>query len=389
MAMNDRAQPKPSPSELRASERGLVEQHVFETAVHRTRMVMALSDPNLPDSPLVYVNPSFTELTGYSFEEAVGRNCRFLQGPDTDRDTVRRIREGLAAHRTIDEELYNYRKDGSGFWNALYVSPVFDDGGRLIYHFASQVDVTERREAQRRQAQRLESMGALASGVAHEFNNLMTVVLGSVERAVARGGDENQRRHLAHADWAAKRAGQLAGELLGLARRQNRKHRLLDLNHAVRGFAGALEQAVPANVAVRLDLQPTPMAVRLDGGQLELVVTNLVRNAAEAMLEGGQVSVSVRTASVLDPASALAGAGAVELVVADTGTGMPPEVAERATELFFTTKPPGKGTGLGLFLALEFMDRSAGKLLIESEVGRGTTVRMVFPQASGDGPMPA
>ena len=88
------------------------------------------------------------------------------------------------------------------------------------------------------------------------------------------------------------------------------------------------------------------------------------------------------------PHNALEGHGTVELVVADTGMGLAPEVAERATELFFTTKPPGKSTELGLFLALEFVDRSAGKLVIESKVGRGTTVRLVFPQASGDGPMP-
>lgn len=386
--MNDQTQPKPTPRELRASGRGLVEQHVFETAVHKTRMVMALSDPNLPDCPLVYVNPSFTNLTGYSFEEAVGRNCRFLQGPETDRNALQRIREALAARQAIEEEIYNYRKDGSGFWNALYVSPVFDNDGKLIYFFASQVDVTARREAMRRQAQRLESMGALASGVAHEFNNLMTVVLGSVERAVARAGDDNQKRHLAHADWAAKRAGQLAGELLTLAGRQNNEDKLLDLREAVRDCSEVLKRIIPANVEVRLDLPPAPTLVRLDPSQLGLVLSNLVRNAAEAMPDGGQVGVSLRASSAPDPASALEGHGTVELVVADTGIGMAPEVAERATELFFTTKPPGKGTGLGLFLALEFVDRSAGKLVIESKVGRGTTVRLVFPQASGGGPMP-
>jgi len=383
--MSEQDQATPTRSELSASARGLVERHVFETAVHKTRMVMALSDPNLPDCPLVYVNPSFTELTGYSYEESVGRNCRFLQGAETDPATVRRIRDRLAARQSFDEEIYNYRKDGSGFWNALYVSPVLDDDGKLIYYFASQIDVTARREAARRQAQRMESMGALASGVAHEFNNLMTVVLGSVERATARAADDSQRRQLAHADWAAKRAGQLAGELLTLARRQSNEDQMLDLNQVVRDFADTLARVVPANVEVRFEFLPTPAPVRLDPGQLELVLLNLVRNAADAMPEGGRVEVATRLLSAPDAASALNGQGAVELVVADIGKGMPPEVVERATELFFTTKPAGKGTGLGLFLALQFVDRSAGKLLIESQVGHGTKLRLLFPYASGGG----
>ena len=132
--------------ELLASRRGLVDDHVFQAAVLKTRMPMALADPNLFDCPLVYINPAFTTLTGYTVEDAVGRNCRFLQGPETDLDTVARIRQAVGARKGLDTEIYNYRKDGSGFWNALHLSPVFDDDGKLIYYFASQVDVSARRE---------------------------------------------------------------------------------------------------------------------------------------------------------------------------------------------------------------------------------------------------
>lgn len=113
--MDDPKHNGPSQPELAASSRGLVHQHVFETAVHRTRMAMTLSDPNLPDCPLVYVNPAFTKLTGYDPASCLGLNCRFLQGPETDRDVVQRIRQATAEHRSIDEEIYNYRRDGSGF----------------------------------------------------------------------------------------------------------------------------------------------------------------------------------------------------------------------------------------------------------------------------------
>jgi PAS domain S-box-containing protein len=342
---------------------------------------MALSDPNLPDAPLVYVNPAFSALTGYSPAEAVGRNCRFLQGPDTDPAAVARLREAVAAHASTDEEIYNYRKDGSGFWNALHLSPVFDEDGRLIYYFASQIDVSARKEAARRQAQRVESMGALASGVAHEFNNLMTVVVGSVERAAIRALDERQSGHLSRADVAARRAGQLAAELLSIARRQAAANTVLDLNEVVHAFEHTLRQVAGERVRLCLDLAPEPVRARLDAEQLELVLLNLARNAVEAMPEGGNLVVGTRLLSAGEAADVLNGKAAVELFVSDTGAGMTPEVLARATELFFTTKAASKGVGLGLFLALEFADHAGGKLLLTSEAKRGTKVRLVFPPA--------
>jgi len=252
----------------------------------------------------------------------------------------------------------------------------------VSFFFASQLDVTARREALRRQTQRMESMGALASGVAHEFNNLLTVVLGSLERAAVNAVDDNQKRNLERADWGAKRAGQLAGELLSLARRQANEERTMDLNQVLRNFEDTLAQIVPKGVSVSLDLAPTPVLAHVDSGQLELVLLNLVRNATDAMPDGGQVSLTTRVLSAPEAASALNGREAVELVVADTGQGMPPEVIERATELFFTTKAAGKGTGLGLFLALEFIDRSGGRLIIDSRLGHGTRMRLAFPKVT-------
>lgn len=378
--MNDLKQGAPSLSDIAASGRRLVEQGVFEAAVHLARMPMALSDPNLPDAPLVYVNPAFCELTGYDLQSSLGRNCRFLQGPETDPAAVQRIRVAVSERRSLSEELYNYRRDGSGFWNALYISPVFDDNGRLIYFFANQIDVSSRREAMRRQTQRMESIGAMASGIAHEFNNLMTVVLGSLERAAVRPLDDSQKRYLDRADWGAKRAGQLAGELLSLARRQIPEDSMVDLNQVMRGFEETLTQVASPDVQILLELSPEPVFARLDLGQLELALLNLCRNAADAMPEGGRIRVATRVLPALEALSLLNSRDAVELSVTDAGQGMSPQVAERATELFFTTKSAGKGTGLGLFLVLEFIDKSAGRLIIDSQVGRGTRIRLIFPQ---------
>lgn len=121
----------------------------FAAAVRATRMPMVITDPSLDDNPIVFCNAAFQELTGYSREEIVGRNCRFLQGPDTDEATVAEVRDAIKSGRDIDVQLLNYRKDGSTFWNALYMSPVRDDEGIVRFFFASQLDVTDRVEAQR------------------------------------------------------------------------------------------------------------------------------------------------------------------------------------------------------------------------------------------------
>ena len=367
-------------SALVASRCSLAEQHVFETAVHKTRMAMALSDPRLPDCPLVFVNPAFIELTGYDAEAVVGRNCRFLQGPETDRNAVARIREAVRKGEAITEELYNYRRDGSGFWNSLYVSPIFDDNGALIYFFASQSDSSVRKEAERRQTQRVASMGALVSGIAHKFNNLMTVVLGNVELAASRAMASGQQPYLERARWGANQAAQLAGDLLALAPPAAETHRIIDLNEALREMQ-ATKPLQPAAARIELDLAPEPVRVHVAPAQLKRAVVNLVRNAVDATPPGGIVRVATRSVAAAATALAPAASEAVALTVADSGEGMPPAVQARATELFFTTK--AEASGVGLFLVLEFADKAGGQMAIDSQVGQGTTVTLVLPRASG------
>ncbi len=121
---------------------------VFFAAVRMTRMPMIVTDANRPDHPIAFAKEAFLQLTGYAEEEVLGRNCRFLQGPRTDRETVQEIREALAEQRPFQAEILNYRKDGTPFWNALFVGPIFGRDGRLLYFFASQLDVTRRRSSE-------------------------------------------------------------------------------------------------------------------------------------------------------------------------------------------------------------------------------------------------
>ena len=372
------ADPDASRPEIAASGLRLVEHGVFESAVRKMRTAMAIVDPNLPDAPVVYINAAFTELTGYEPAAVLGRNLRFMQGPDTDPRAVARIRQALADHQPIVEELYNYRCDGSGFWNALYISSVLDAQGGLEYFFASQTDVSVNREALGQQLRRGDNMAALVTGVAHQFNNLMTVVLGSVEHAVARVLDDEPNRHLRRAAWGASRAGQLAGDLLALVRREGAEEADIDLIRTIGRFGHEVAGILPAAVRLHLPTGGDPVFLRVSSDQLRRALMAVLQNSVDAIPEDGDITIGVR----IVPGTVLGGSKRVELTVEDTGRGMSPQVRERATEVFFTTKTIN--SGLGLFIVLDFVERSGGWLTIDSTLGQGTAVRMSFPRvASG------
>jgi PAS domain S-box-containing protein len=348
---------------------------IFYAAVQMSRMPMILTDPHQDDNPIIFCNRAFERLSGYEQGEILGRNCRFLQGPDTDQQVLDRIRQALARREDVHEDIFNYRKDGSGFWNALFISPVFSPDGELLYYFASQLDVTRRHEAEAvlRQAQRLETLGSMASGVAHEFNNLMTVALGSIsqlERSLEDGSRDRQR--LDRAKWAAQQAGRLTQQMLSFARRQFHDNQRLNLNHLLGEFDGILQQMAGAEARVTLRLADEPLYVTLDPGQMEMALLNLVRNASDAMPSGGDIE--IRTFARRTGSDALA-----EVQVSDCGTGMPDEVKRRATEPFFTTKAKGAGTGLGLSMVNGFAAQSGGHMTITSSPGDGTTITLGFP----------
>ncbi len=350
---------------------GLDGKNIFFAAVQMSGMPMCLADPSQPDMPLVFVNEAFLQQTGYAEAEVIGRNCRFLQGPGTDPQAVQRLRDAVAAHEDTAVELINHKRDGTPFWNALYISPVFDASGALIYFFASQLDVTRRKEAEavQQQSQRMEALGSMASSIAHEFNNLMTVVVGSAQQAIGRATDPRQRKQLDRVESAARQAGRLTQQMLSFARRQFHDAQDTDLNALVADMDGLLRQVAGPNVAVALDLAPAPVMAVLDCGQMQLALINLARNAVDAMPGGGTLTISTQT---------LPDGVGVALAVTDTGMGMTPDVLRRATEPFFTTKERGKGTGLGLSMVSGFAQQSGGQVEIEA-LGQGVRVTIKLP----------
>ena len=168
--------------------------NIFFAAVEMTRMPMLITDPRQEDNPIVFANGAFVDLTGYTEQEILGRNCRFLQGPGTDRATVAELHRAVEEQRAVAVDLLNYKADGTPFWNALFFGPIFDQDGTLLYFFASQMDISERRTSQESylQAQKMEAIGQLSAGMAHDFNNLLQVINGNLEVALLGTGAQHK-----------------------------------------------------------------------------------------------------------------------------------------------------------------------------------------------------
>jgi PAS domain S-box-containing protein len=358
--------------------------NIFFAAVEMTRMPMVVTDPNQPDNPIVFINRAFLDLTGYRETDLLGRNCRLLQGPDTDRNTVAEVRTALEEQRAVAVDVLNYKADGQPFWNALFIGPIFDQDGELLYYFASQMDITERRMSQDAcmQAQKMEAIGQLTAGMAHDFNNLLQIINGNLELSLQMmGGEGKPAEPVRRAQRAAMKAGKLTQQLLTFARKQRLEPRRLNLNTVVVEFSDMLVRTLGDRINLRLDLRPGLPACTLDPTHLEMALLNVLVNARDAMPNGGDVIVATTVVTDDDARNKhqLPPGRYVAICTKDAGEGMPPEVLRRATEPFFTTKGPG--TGLGLAMVHGFVQQSQGKLELESTPGEGTLVRMVFPVA--------
>ncbi len=365
---------------------------IFFAAVQATRMPMVVADPRQPDTPLVFANHAFLEMTGYTEDEILGKNCRFLQGPDTDPSTVKLIAEALRSERELTVELLNYRKDGSTFWNALFLTPVRSESGELLYYFSSQLDVSRRRDAEAalRQAQKMEALGQLTGGIAHDFNNLLQVITGNAEVAAHRlqavaPDDALMTRSIANVRAAAARSGALTQQLLAFARKQQLQGRVVNVNDAIHRTADMASSSL-GDVRLLMDLDPNTANVRIDPSQFEAALLNLLVNARDAMPRGGRIwirSGNLRTTAEDAGRHGLVLPGDyVSVSVSDEGEGIPAPILARVMDPFFTTKAERGGTGLGLSMVYGFAKQSGGVATIYSEEKTGTTVRLYFPAVS-------
>ncbi len=348
---------------------------------------ICVSDPTLPDNPIVMVNPAFERLTGYTADEVIGTNCRFLQGSHQDQASLRTLRESILTGQPCRVLLRNVRKDGTEFWNDLQIDPVHDETGRLTHFVGIQSDATERVEAEARmerlveertaelkQAQeqllrqsRLAMLGQLGGSIAHEIRNPLGAIKTSAYYLLHAPEPPAAKvtEHLERIDRKVTTINQVVTALTDAARMPTPAAVSTDLGQLIRAVAAELD--LPGEIEL-VDEIHLGVMVMVDEAQIAIVVKNLVRNARDAMAGGGRLTLRV---------AARGGEG--ELIVRDTGPGIDAAVLGRLTEPLVSTKPTGMG--LGLSICQSIVDNHRGRLSIVSSPGRGTTVTVRLPSA--------
>jgi len=353
------------------------------TALEQAADAIAITDP---EGIVTYVNPAFEHVTGFPATETRGHNIGDLLGKEVAAQLKRRAEEHPTACDSWKKKITGTRKDGSPMELDLTISPVLNPAGMVANYTCVGRDVTQETalEEQLRQSQKLEGIGLLAGGVAHDFNNILTGILGyaNMLEPDADPGSTMQQG-LQVIQQAAERAAELTRQLLSFARRGGHQHVTVDVNSTVLEVVSLLTRTVNKNIAVTEHFDTDEATVLGDPGQLQQVVLNLAINARDAMPQGG--SLTFRTwRQVLDAEQLLAHPGAepgtfVSLSVADTGIGIARKNLRRIFEPFFTTKEAGQGTGMGLAMVYGIVKAHGGFIDVESSPGKGTTFTVCIP----------
>lgn len=332
-----------------------------------------------------FVNPKFIEVSGYTAEEVIGRNTSLLKSGETPSEEYRRLWETITAGQEWRGEFRNRRKDGTLFWESISVSPMHDSAGEITHFIAVKEDVTEKRmlEAQFLRAQRMESIGTLAGGVAHDLNNILAPIMMATSLLREETTSPGTVQMLELIQTNSQRAADIIKQLLTFARGVEGERILLQPKHLVREILKIAGETFPKSIQLRNQVSRELWPVRGDATQFHQVLLNLCVNARDAMPEGGTLTIAARNV-MLDSTQAAALHGLkpgphVLIEVADTGHGIPPEVLERIFDPFFTTKPLGKGTGLGLSTVLGIARSHGGCVNVVTEMNRGTTFQVYFP----------
>jgi PAS domain S-box-containing protein len=356
------------------------------TAIEQTPESVVITDTK---GRILYVNPVFEQVTGYSRAEVIGQNPRLLKSNRQDSAFYRQLWAKISAGEVWRGRFINKKKDDTLFTEDAVIAPVRDEKGTVTNYIAIKRDISHELEleVQYRQTQKIDSIGRLAGGVAHDFNNILAVICGHTELALAQlSPDAPLRSNLECIQESAERAANLTRQLLAFARRQVIEPRRINLNELIVNLNKMLRRLIGEDIKLVTQTVPDLGQIKADPGQIEQVLLNLVVNARDAMPDGG--TLTIRTDNVtLDEDYArrhlITPGDYVMVSVSDTGVGMTDEVKQHIFEPFFTTKEQGKGTGLGLATCFGIIQQSNGHIHANSQVDKGTQFEIYLPRVWG------
>ncbi|WP_053784206.1 sensor histidine kinase [Paenibacillus xylanivorans] len=361
----------------------------WEFIISKIKSSVTVVDATLPDFPLMFVNEYFTQLTGYSAEESIGQNCRFLQGPDTDPETVQHIREALKKQHSIKTEILNYTKDGQKFWNELNIDPIFDESGECLFFVGIQYDISERKyaEQQLRMAASLTEMNSrgqleFIGKLNHELRTPLNGIMGMIELVSMGDNSKEQKEYLELARQSGEALLNIVNNSLDMAKLGRGKMRVEQIEfQPLKLIQQIIKTHEPAarNKQIRLlchaDLT-IPDVLTGDPLRLRQVLDNLLSNAIK-FTEQGEVQIQ------MDVQERRGNTVILAFTVHDTGIGIPKNKMNQLFEAFTQTDVSHArkfgGSGLGLTICKELLELMDGQISVESIEGRGTKFEVTLP----------
>jgi two-component system cell cycle sensor histidine kinase/response regulator CckA len=368
-------------------KRAVAERERLILAIEQAGEMIVTTDPL---GIIQYVNPAFERITGYSRHEAIGQNPRILKSGKQNQDFYKNLWETITGGKVFRGRMVNKRKDGTYFTEESTISPVRNVLGKIVSYVAVKYDITEhlRLTAQFLQAQKMESIGRLAGGVAHDYNNMLSVILGYTEMAMEKvPSSEPLHADLQEIYNAAMRSADITRQLLAFARKQAISPKVLDINETVKGMLNMLRRLIGEDIDLAWSPGANLWQVEMDPVQIDQILANLCVNSRDAIAGVGRITIETRMAT-LDEAYCIDHIGSspgefVLLAVSDTGCGMDKETLGSIFEPFFTTKGVDQGTGLGLATVYGIVKQNNGSINVYSEPNKGTTFRIYLPHYVG------
>ncbi len=373
--------------DITGQQKAEAERDRLIAAIEQTSDAIVITDR---EANIQYVNPAFEKVTGYTRQEVLGKNPRILKSGDQDEQFYLDLWHTLTNGRTFKGRMINRRKSGRLFTEEVTISPILDRKGQVVSFVAVKRDITDQilLESQLQQAQKMEAVGCLVGGVAHDFNNTLAVIIGYTEMAL---GNTEPTEQL-HGDLtkildAAGRSADIVHQLLAFSRKQTITPKVLDLNEAVTEMINILQHLIGEDIELLWQPGANLSPVKMDPTQIDQILANLCVNSKDAIVGFGTVNIETSMVSFGKEYCAhhigFHPGKFVQLTVSDSGCGIDKETQNHIFEPFFSTKKLGEGTGLGLSTVYGIVKQNNGFINIYSELGSGTTFKIYF-QASQD-----
>ncbi|MGM0417495.1 MAG: PAS domain S-box protein [Thermodesulfobacteriota bacterium] len=366
------------------------EQAILSSAIEQAAESIVITDN---EGHIIYVNPAFENISGYTKEEVLGKNPNILKSGFQGKYFYKDMWKYLLNGKTWDGYLKNKAKDGSYFEEEASISPVFDRTGTIQNFVAVKRDVTQEKimENQLRKAQKLEAIGTLAGGIAHDFNNILFPIIGFTELLSNKKTDNisEDSRYLENILSAAYRAKELVHQILTFSRQNEEEKRPVKIHVIVKEALKLLRASIPSIIEINPELEQSDHAVIADPTKIHQLVMNLGTNAYQAMEpKGGILGITLKVVEIdkdekcMGISENIIPGKYIKFTVSDTGSGIPDHILERIFDPYFTTKPQGKGTGLGLATVHGIVQSSGGYIKVYSEENVGSSFNVFFPVAA-------